>query len=345
MSAGAGNKGARVLRFLLLSSLIALGGTRQLHAEDLLAEGISLFEAHRYDLAQEKLTSFLNAHPGNPIAMFYLARIEPEGPKSQEYLQRVVDESPQHALADDALAEIADYYFARGYYITAQNYYQRVLQDYPRGDQVDRAQFRIGRTYLAVKKPSQARDAFKRLLAKHPAPDWAIQANAALVDVYLMEEDWENSISLAEDLVGKEPYLPVKAYLLKDIAEGYEHLGRKADADVALRRILVECPNSYEASRLPAGIRAPQAVAVPTDTSGHFAVQVGAFGDSTNAADLRETFAAQGFSVFLDATSVDSLLLWRVRIGPYRTRAEAELTASLIHLPDASPPGVVQIEK
>ena len=345
MSTRTGAKNVRVRVLVLLVLMVAVCAGRQSRAADVLAEGKSLFEAGRYDLAREKLTAHLNAHPGDAEALFYLGRIESKGPKAQEYFQRVVDESPRHQLADNALSEIADYYYARGYYITAQRYYGQILRDYPQGDQTERAQFRIGQSRLAVKKPGEAREALEKLIEEHPKSEWALQANAALVEVYLLEEDWENAVSLAEELIAQKEYAPLKAFLLKNVAEGYKRLGRNADADVALQRILVECPKSLEASRLPAHIQAPEAAAVPVDTTGNFAVQVGAFADSVNAYGLREAFKVQGFSAFLTRVPVDSLVLWRVRIGPYRTEAEAALTAKLVQLPDGSHPTVVQIKK
>ena len=344
-SSAASKKIGPLRLFLLVSLVIIPGIVGQPYAEDLLAEGKSLFEAQRYDLAQEKLTVYLNAHPGDPVAMFYLGRIESDGAKSQEYFQRIVDESPQHELADDALAEIAEYYYARGYYITAQRYYRQLLQDYPQSNQAGRAQFRIGQTYMAVKKPGPAREALEKLVNEYPTSEWVIYANAALVHAYILEKDWENAISLAEELTPQEAYHPVKGYLLKDIAEGYTQLGRKKEAEIALQRILVECPTSYEASRLPAHIRPPKAIAVPVDTTGHFVVQAGAFSDSSNATRLQDTLIAKGFSAFLNSKLVDEHMFWRVWVGPYRTRSEAEQVASLIPLPDGSSAQVAEIEK
>lgn len=340
--AARGRDAGRPVLWALLWGAVVLGAAGWVFAADLLAEGRSLLEAQRYDLAREKLVAFLNAHPGDPEALFLLARVEPDGPKSQEYLQRIVDEAPQHELADDALAQIADYYYARGYYVTAQKHYLRVVQDYAGGDQSDKARFRIGQTYLALKKPAQARQALEELASQRRGSVWAVHANAALVDAYLLEEDWENAVSLAEELVADEAYKDLKAYLLKDIAEGYTRLGRDGEAKAALQRIRVECPNSFEESRLSPGIQAPGAVVVPVDSLGRFAVQAGAFGDSTNAAALLDLLAGQGFSTRLSATPLDSPVLWRVRIGPYRTRAEAELVASLIRLPGGTPPRVIE---
>jgi cell division septation protein DedD len=68
------------------------------------------------------------------------------------------------------------------------------------------------------------------------------------------------------------------------------------------------------------------AAAVPkaAATGVGFALQVGAFGKETDANALRDKLRGNGFSAFVEPVSTDSGRLFRVRVGPVSTRAEAD---------------------
>jgi len=72
---------------------------------------------------------------------------------------------------------------------------------------------------------------------------------------------------------------------------------------------------------------AAKPVAVPTApaaSSVGFAVQLGAFGQATEANALRDKVRAAGFSAFVEQVRTDKGTLNRVRVGPVANRAEAE---------------------
>ncbi|WP_340648572.1 SPOR domain-containing protein [Pseudoxanthomonas winnipegensis] len=66
------------------------------------------------------------------------------------------------------------------------------------------------------------------------------------------------------------------------------------------------------------------AVPKPAATGVGFAVQVGAFGKEADANSLRDKLRGNGFSAFVEPVSTDSGRLFRVRVGPVSTRAEAD---------------------
>ncbi|WDS35974.1 SPOR domain-containing protein [Pseudoxanthomonas sp.] len=66
------------------------------------------------------------------------------------------------------------------------------------------------------------------------------------------------------------------------------------------------------------------AVPKPAATGVGFALQVGAFGKETDANALRDKLRGNGFSAFVEPVSTDSARLFRVRVGPVSSRAEAD---------------------
>lgn len=81
------------------------------------------------------------------------------------------------------------------------------------------------------------------------------------------------------------------------------------------------------AAKPEAATAAAKPVAVPTApaaSSVGFAVQLGAFGQATEANALRDKVRAAGFSAFVEQVRTDKGTLNRVRVGPVANRAEAE---------------------
>lgn len=66
------------------------------------------------------------------------------------------------------------------------------------------------------------------------------------------------------------------------------------------------------------------APAAPAASGVGFAVQLGAFGQASDAAALRDKVRAAGFSAFVEQVRTDKGTLHRVRVGPVANRADAE---------------------
>ncbi len=69
---------------------------------------------------------------------------------------------------------------------------------------------------------------------------------------------------------------------------------------------------------------APKPAAPPAAAKVGFAVQVGAFGDATEAGAMREKLRAAGFTAFTETVDTDKGKLTRVRVGPVIDRAAAD---------------------
>ncbi|KRG49009.1 SPOR domain-containing protein [Stenotrophomonas beteli] len=69
---------------------------------------------------------------------------------------------------------------------------------------------------------------------------------------------------------------------------------------------------------------APVVPAAPAAAGVGFAVQLGAFGQATDANALRDKVRAAGFSAFVEQVRTDKGTLHRVRVGPVANRADAE---------------------
>jgi TolA-binding protein len=317
---------------LLFSSFCFLFSTfLPLWAEDaesdsLFTQGKILFEMGEYEQAKQKFAQHLTQHPDDPLALFYLGKTEPDGIKSQEYLRSLLNRFPNHQLADDALFQVAQFWYAKGYYITAQQQFLRLLEQYPPSPLAAQCQYFIGEILLALDKPEQAEKQFQKLVQLYPASEVVIYANCGLVDAYQLQEKYQQAISLGESLLNKASSF--KSHLL-----------------YTLEATLLSSPVVTQEST-PDDSTARKAtfpVETAADSSAQYYIQAGAFGNIANATALHSRLAVGNFPVKLATKLSEQKLLYVVQVGPYKTRASAEEVAEKIRKVEAIPCLVKQI--
>ncbi len=90
--------------------------------------------------------------------------------------QRIANEYPQDALADDAQFGIGEAYFQMRRYEEALEAYRKVVNEFPFGDQVASAYLKIGFSYLALGERDLALDSFRAVSDDHPGTEAATVA-------------------------------------------------------------------------------------------------------------------------------------------------------------------------
>ena len=300
-----------------------------------LDEAKSLFKSGEYEKSREIFEKYLIRHPDDPESLYYLGRTETDGLLSYDRFRRLLEVSPRHELADDALFQIAESYYSGPYYITARSHFRRLLEAYPKSELADRAQYRIGMTFLATKDWALARAEFGRLLTLYPDSKMRIFAGSGIMDSYFVQEDLERVVEFGERLLQREDVETLKSHILWTLVQSYRKIGREEDASKALERIAHECPNSYEAASIP-GIATAKG-GVPSGSEGDFAVQIGAFKNASNATTLYNRLSEKGLSVYVEMKTIDDESAYLVRMGPYKTKEEAQkwveslLSIRLVH--------------
>jgi cell division septation protein DedD len=89
---------------------------------------------------------------------------------------------------------------------------------------------------------------------------------------------------------------------------------------------------------LPSADRA----AVPARRAGKLSVQVGAFADSRSAEQLAERLRKAGLQVYVSpSAAAEGDKRWRVRVGPYKTREEADQIATRLKTKEKLPTWVL----
>lgn len=91
----------------------------------------------------------------------------------------------------------------------------------------------------------------------------------------------------------------------------------------------------------PSVTRLRPEVLTPGGAAGHFAVQVGAFSESKSAERLAGSLRSGGYDVYVSPGTGSGETRWRVRVGPYDSREDAERSAERLKAKEKLPTWVL----
>jgi len=227
--------------------------------------------------------------PDDPQALYYLGRLSSEGAASRQFFERLLAKHPHHALADDALFELAEADFAdpSGRYLSAQKRLRRLLDQFPQTPHAAMAHYRIGLTFLVLNEPEPALTEFDAAKLLGPS-DAAKMARLGTLEALVLKGQKADALRAAEDW----------------LAEGTDDL--EADVKAFVSRLSGK-PN-------------PGPMVQPQKVAGDFWVRVGAFGRD-NAQTLKASLEAEGFRVSVVQRSNSRSRF--VFVGPYASKIEA----------------------
>ncbi|MBN1447269.1 MAG: SPOR domain-containing protein [Bacteroidetes bacterium] len=121
----------RILR-LILSLLLILPAFQRADAQSRdLTTLLAQVKTGTRDEVRALLPELRKSHPDKPGVLFLEAVCEEEAEKAVDLYQRIVNEHPKSAWADDALNRLAQYSYAVGAYKTARTYVEQLVRDYP----------------------------------------------------------------------------------------------------------------------------------------------------------------------------------------------------------------------
>ena len=108
----------------------------------------------------------------------------------------------------------------------------------------------------------------------------------------------------------------------RGVDDGVEDRAREA-----ARAAVSAGPSPASVASGPSATRIRSDVISPGAPAARFAVQVGAFSESSAAERLAESLRGKGFEVYVSPGAKAGEARWRVRVGPLPSRAEAERIA------------------
>lgn len=107
-------------------------------------QALDYFKGHRFEEAMRGFEAFLNNHPQDgmvPMAVYYLAQVEPRSGKALAYYERVLSDYPESAVAYLALFRVGLGRLASGNYSKAAEVFTEFLRKYPQGELSQKARY------------------------------------------------------------------------------------------------------------------------------------------------------------------------------------------------------------
>ena len=111
--------------------------TAVLFSINIFAQGIDIsdqlkdIESGKIERAKDALDKFKTKSPNDPSVIFLDAVLTLDGKQALTKYSRLADNYPKSKYADAALYRIYSYYYAEGFYNTAQKFLDRLTENYP----------------------------------------------------------------------------------------------------------------------------------------------------------------------------------------------------------------------
>lgn len=263
------------------------------------------FQQGRYTEAIGGFKSYLAKHPQGRYAVearFTLARIEPSGHNAFVHYQFIVDNYPQHPLAAQASYAIAQYHQNMGTFREAKACYFSTYSKYGQTPAGSESLYRL--TLLSLQADSlEAAEAYARAFS---------------------------------DQYSGNPRYPA---IVAAMSEAYQAKGDTAKARAGWRLLLASYPTAYEAGLARERLLAaeedseepgtsepeiPELVPPRPAQAGKYFLQIGAYRDASVLKRWISRLSSRGYAAVVDSSDYALSGLYRLRLGPYRTRYEAE---------------------
>ncbi len=192
--------------------------------------------------------------------------------------------------------------------------YRQLMNDHPSSQYADDAAMKIGEYLYARGLYSQASKAFRAIPVKYSNTNQLERSIQLMVNSYLATGE-EDSARIYLRLFGeKYPKLNIHGFGLSGLEDAKKTQLVQIDRKTAQKKIATAKENRPKPT---------VTIAVPSDVPKPWVIQVGAFGNYTNAKNLKLKLGEAGYSVMIGEIVSRGRRLHVVRVQRYATREEA----------------------
>ena len=284
-----------IVILLFISTLFPQEGIKQL---------IENVQLGKTEASLSALPALQRDFPNHSGVMYLSALLETDGDKAREQYQLLYKNHPNSEYADDAVMKLSEYYYAAGLYIKSSEWSKRMPRYYARSEHIDRA-VKLFLNALIISGSKDTAFYYSKVFKKQfPKMD---------VDTKLSQLLNELEITPIEEA-------PVDV-VVDDAPDNGGILGK-----------IVETLSSPvpDEIKLPMPSFPSKKVVVKQP----FSLQVGAYGEESNAEHQKSQLDAAGFTVRVELKESNGRTLYVVKIGYYADQmmakaAGAELMSTL----------------
>lgn len=352
-------------KVLLIVGLCVSQSLAQSSDQQAYQRAVDLYNAGEWDKAKTAFQDFIGAYAGSdfvPEVYVYMAKLENDPAVSTRYFQLIVDQYPMSSVADDALMGLAQYEYARGSYQKSAELYGRLTGEYPQSELAAEASYWSANSRYLNGDIAAAEAAFNQTISTYPSAEKASWALLDLAYIYQQKKDYPTAVEKYRKLIQDYPGSDVIGAAYYRYGECLTEIGQKPEALRAYKTVLDQYPQSFEAAMVrgknldfsavggatataapvqkafkaggaqAAGTEVVEShAAAPAAESANsgvkFHIQVGAYANPDNAQLLKSSVEDANTPVTILQVDSAGKVLYRVWVGQYNSREEAEAEA------------------
>lgn len=193
----------------------------------------------------------------------------------------------------------------------------RTLNFYSSQPEIVKALYYVGVSLLVEKRFIEARRYLEAVEKNDKGKELAASAALRIADSYHLEGKNKQALQLYESFTRNYPSSSLLPSAYKKLFEVCQASGDFKQADECRRTLLSQYPSSIEAQQLGGEEEKPD----------YFTIQVGAFFDENNARRLKLELEVLGYKPAIIEAKEEKTVLYKVRLGQFKTRAEAAYVA------------------
>ncbi len=192
--------------------------------------------------------------------------------------------------------------------------FEALLADYPDGHLNNGVRLRVASCDFLLGNVEEARRVYREIIDSVTDPSLKVLAIQSLGDLELHVGQYERAAGYFEQAMELEPDPAKRRRIEYRHGLSLQQAGRFADARDVFRGIAAVAPGTSEAADAEARLQLPD----------FFTVQIGAYGRRAGADALASVYRQRGFAVQVEPVQRGDATLYRVWIGRYDSRRQAE---------------------
>jgi len=244
----------------------------------------------------------MNQYPGNDSVVFLAALVKERAEEAIIAYKAMIQNYPNSSYADDALAKVGEYLYARGLYTQASKELSRLPRNYPTSEHIQRAIDLQINSLLAIGESDSARYYVTRYGTNFPSLDFSY--------------DFSSERPLINRPLGDAAATP--------LSPGMRNTSPYPKARHSESSSAAPSTTPQVSSNIPPPSVKRTSVKSPSPLPRPFVVQVGAYGARNNALRQVQQLDQSGFSSEVWPITVRGKNLYAVHVIRYGTRSEAE---------------------
>lgn len=180
------------------------------------------------------------------------------------------------------------------------------------------AMYYIGVSLIKVGRPADAEALLTQIVERNPGVSYLDKIQVRIADGLAAEEKFEEALEAYQRVIDTYPQSASLPHAYEEIAKIGQKLGQFEVSKKYFDLLETLYPLSFEAVELRRRV---------TEKETHYGVQVGAFADALVAEKLKAELEQKGFSPYISILRKEDTVFYRVRLGQFSARREAEIFA------------------